>query len=1160
MAVGLPGVLGVGPAAAGPTASVSTTLSVTSTTVASGAGFTVTAEYACASVVANCTGTYMTVVVPATLNAPSNITNTNHIATSTWTAASRTLRWNFVEPLPAGTTGQVNFVTSFLHGPTGNGATVSLSSTISSTNAGSANSAAVTVTATASSSWGAQFATPVVGALSQDTTYQLRVVDLLAASSTNRAYLLGYTLNAAFPAGTTFVSASNGGSWSGGSSSITWSVSNLTIGSGSATAYVSAVVRYPVGTFANAATVTVNASGTGVIPAATGTKSVALTAASYSHRVYNPSISITMSKTVSTSTPAPGTSLYYRITTYNSGNVPTTMQVVDVLPDGTGILPGGSIGVGDTRGAAVAIFYSTASNPRTTPSWQRLGGATATYTGTSSSTQATAPNPLPGGATRITALRWDYQAPLPISQQYVVDVYVSYNALTDAGATIAAGTLLRNCANATGTYSALTGTGSACVNGSGGAVVEALSTSMVQSGGTPAPGQYTRWTSNDTNSGNVPLLIDAAEVFPDGTRIPAGGRIGIGDTVGRSVQIYYSTAKAPRTTPVWTLLGTYSGSSQTGSFTTAPASLPGGATGITALRYVFTSGIDVGRNFTVANDLQYTNVYDDGTTVPTGAVLQTCLASQYGFTTLTKSATACASVTVPPPYTALQPSNWLSDGTGANPGSYPTVALGGTAVFPLKLTNTTNSWYGVVDPVLTTVVPSSVLPGGASWAASSSLATAAGLTYNAASDFATTALSGGRTSLRWRLHGTLAVGATTQVNLTIKVGSAPAGVNVGQTLWASGTFTGTPTCNSPAVNSGAGAAVDTENVLGFGVDRTACTAVWGHRPNAVAAVDSGLWVKGAYDAAYSKYPSKGQTVAGGQADYRLILANTGTVSLKNLVVVDILPYVGDIAVVTSGKSRGSQYSPNLAGAVETSDPAIKVWYSTAKNPCRPEVGISTGCTAANWMSVVPSNPTVVKSLKLDFTTTVVAPGQQIQFDWPMRVPSGTPTGATAWNSIGYTVTRTDNNDSLLPSEPMMTGLSVLPPQPNFIGDRVWSDANLNGVQDSKEGGINGIKVRLYRGTDSALVATTITGNNYAGKPGYYQFANLADGSYYVVFDVTTIPSGAEIVPAGQGSDRTLDSDADPTTGRTVTFTVAGQISDFTRDMGVYVPQCDTITC
>lgn len=402
----LPGVLGVDPATAGPTASVSTTLRVASATVASGAGFTVTSEYACASVVENCNSTHMKIVIPAALDAPANITNTNHVATASWTAESRTLRWDFVEPLPAGTTGQVSFVTSFLQGPNGDGATVSLSSAISSTNAGSVNSAAVKVRATVSSSWGAQFTTPMVGALSKETTYRLRVVDLLASSSTNRAYLLGYTLNAVLPAGATFVSASNDGSWSGVSSSITWSASNLMIGSGGATGYVSVVVRYPLGTFANAATVTVTASGSGLIPAATGTKTVALASASYTHKVYNPSISISMSKTASTTSPAPGTTVSYRIVTYNSGNVPTTMQVVDVLPDGTGILPGASIGVGDTRGAAVAIYYSTASNPRTTPSWQRLGGATATYTGTSSSTQATAPNPLPGGATRITALRW----------------------------------------------------------------------------------------------------------------------------------------------------------------------------------------------------------------------------------------------------------------------------------------------------------------------------------------------------------------------------------------------------------------------------------------------------------------------------------------------------------------------------------------------------------------------------------------------------------------------------------------------------------------------------------------------------------------------------------------------------------------------------------
>jgi hypothetical protein len=93
-----------------------------------------------------------------------------------------------------------------------------------------------------------------------------------------------------------------------------------------------------------------------------------------------------------------------------------------------------------------------------------------------------------------------------------------------------------------------------------------------------------------------------------------------------------------------------------------------------------------------------------------------------------------------------------------------------------------------------------------------------------------------------------------------------------------------------------------------------------------------------------------------------------------------------------------------------------------------------------------------------------------------------------------------------------------------------------------------------------LVASTITAKDYAGKAGYFQFANLPDDTYYLVFDPTTIPYGASFSPYQRGTDPALDSDADRTTGRTPNFVLAGKVSDWTRDAGVYVPQCDTITC
>ena len=84
-----------------------------------------------------------------------------------------------------------------------------------------------------------------------------------------------------------------------------------------------------------------------------------------------------------------------------------------------------------------------------------------------------------------------------------------------------------------------------------------------------------------------------------------------------------------------------------------------------------------------------------------------------------------------------------------------------------------------------------------------------------------------------------------------------------------------------------------------------------------------------------------------------------------------------------------------------------------------------------------------------------------------------------------------------------------------IGDRVWNDANQNGVQDAGEAGLPGVAVRLLK--DGSPFATTTTDAN-----GHYTFNGLCPGNYTV--DVDT-PAGFAASPTGGTPDTTLDSDA-----------------------------------
>ena len=84
-----------------------------------------------------------------------------------------------------------------------------------------------------------------------------------------------------------------------------------------------------------------------------------------------------------------------------------------------------------------------------------------------------------------------------------------------------------------------------------------------------------------------------------------------------------------------------------------------------------------------------------------------------------------------------------------------------------------------------------------------------------------------------------------------------------------------------------------------------------------------------------------------------------------------------------------------------------------------------------------------------------------------------------------------------------------------IGDRVWLDADGDGVQDVGEPGIANVTVELFDpgpdgqpgGGDDVLVATTLTDAN-----GNYLFDHLNAGDYFVEVDETTLPGGLTTSP------------------------------------------------
>jgi protocatechuate 3,4-dioxygenase beta subunit len=112
-----------------------------------------------------------------------------------------------------------------------------------------------------------------------------------------------------------------------------------------------------------------------------------------------------------------------------------------------------------------------------------------------------------------------------------------------------------------------------------------------------------------------------------------------------------------------------------------------------------------------------------------------------------------------------------------------------------------------------------------------------------------------------------------------------------------------------------------------------------------------------------------------------------------------------------------------------------------------------------------------------------------------------------------------------------------------LGDYVWFDSNLNGIQDSTESGVAGVTVDLLNAAGTSTLAVTTTDST-----GHYSFTNLAAGSYDVKF---VAPTGDAFSAATQGTNPAVDSNANVSTGITAPVTLTAGQTDTTIDAGVH---------
>jgi uncharacterized repeat protein (TIGR01451 family) len=128
---------------------------------------------------------------------------------------------------------------------------------------------------------------------------------------------------------------------------------------------------------------------------------------------------------------------------------------------------------------------------------------------------------------------------------------------------------------------------------------------------------------------------------------------------------------------------------------------------------------------------------------------------------------------------------------------------------------------------------------------------------------------------------------------------------------------------------------------------------------------------------------------------------------------------------------------------------------------------------------------------------------------------------------------------------------VIPKGGAILGDRIWYDADRDGIQDAGEtNAFAGVTVCLVDET-SNIVSTTTTGAN-----GTYVFENIVPGTYRVEFDLSVISTNSwvELSTPNTGGDEELDSDgiSGVIGGLVLTdfFTLTSGQTNLTADLGI----------
>lgn len=326
-------------------------------------------------------------------------------------------------------------------------------------------------------------------------------------------------------------------------------------------------------------------------------------------------------------------------------------------------------------------------------------------------------------------------------------------------------------------------------------------------------------------------------------------------------------------------------------------------------------------------------------------------------------------------------------------------------------------------------------------------------------------------------------------------------------------------------------------------------------PITVAATGAGFSiakrVQGSLDAAQAPLGTTGKVGAsGGEATYSVTFTNSGLVNLTDPVVYDLLPRVGDTETTTLN-DRDSQFAVTLQ-SLAALPAGVTVQYSTAVNPCRPEVLASNPGCDPTWSNTAPSPLSSTTALRFIRIGTI-AVGASFTVVYDVTTPAITP-GRIANNSVGANANAA--GDPVGAAESTRVGLEAAgqpaivktssTPTYDAVGDTITftylvtnessvpvSDVSVTDAFTAAASGSSAGTVTCNAAASPAGVCTGATANLAAGQSATFVMSytiRQADLDFGRIVDQATVSASPSWGPAlsNTSNEVTVTADQEPT--------------------------------